>query len=671
MYLDKDYQKVVFELWNRYINNSEPMPPVPPESIRPEIFESWRRSKKHNVSHTEVKNKILDGPELDRVIKQNKSLIAVAHPYIRNLYKYLKGSNFLIALTDSNGYVIDLIGVEGIIEEKARKSSLILGCNRREEYAGTCGIGLCLAQKEPVQVWGYEHFIKPHHNYVCTAAPIKSSNGDILGTIDVIGPGEMISEHTLAMVCAAVDGIEKEIEMKHAYEKIYIMNNQLHSTLESISTGIIVFDNLGIITQHNKRVLNILKMPFDNIMGQNIANLVDIETATMDLLNLNNELPRKEITISNSLGIRLNLSVSASIVYNNKNSKNSTVLFLEEQQKLNKLVTKLGGFSAKYDFDSIIGDSPAMQEVKDMGNKAAQNDSNVLILGESGTGKDLLAQAIHNASERASGPFVAINCGSLPKGLVESELFGYESGAFTGANADGNPGKFELADGGTIFLDEIGDMPLEVQASLLRIIQNKEIVRVGGTKSKIINVRIIAATNCDLIAKVHENKFRNDLFFRLNVMQITMPPLRDRISDLPLLANRFVAEYNSKMDFHIKGISDEGLEIMKNYMWPGNVRELENIVERAVNITNGDFITGNELPEELISDSVYKKNTLPDELPKKNIAPLKKEYHRIIKALQESHGNVQKASESLNMPKRTLYRRIKKYDIDLDDLRLW
>lgn len=670
MYLSKDYQDKVAALWEKYINNDEPMPETPPDDIRPEIFESWRRSKEHSVSHLEVKNKVLDESGLSRLIKHNKSLIAVAHPYIQNLYKYLKGSNFLIALTDNHGYVIDLIGVEGMIEKRAQQTSLILGCNRLEEYAGTCGIGLCLAEKEPVQVWGYEHFIEPHHNYVCTAAPIKNGEGEVIATVDVVGPGNQISEHTLAMVCAVVDGIEKEMEMKDAYEKIYVMNNQLHSTLESIASGIIVFDNLGIITQFNKKSLNILKLPFDDIIGQNIANLIDIESSTVDIFSLNNELPVKEISISNSMGIRLHLSVSASIVYNNQNKKNSTVLFMDEQQRVNKLVTKLSGFTAKYDFDSIIGESDEMKKVKEVGYKASQNDSNVLILGESGTGKDLLAQAIHRASDRSSGPFIPINCGSLPKGLVESELFGYESGAFTGANKDGNPGKFELADGGTIFLDEIGDMPLETQASLLRIIQNKEIVRIGGTKAKTIDVRIIAATNSDLVEKVQEKKFRNDLFFRLNVMTITTPPLRDRITDLPILANNFLENYNVKMNANIIGISDEAIEIMKNYSWPGNVRELENIVERAINVASGEFITKKELPEQIISDSFYEQSedTVP-EIDKK-LVPIKKEYHRIIEALQNSRGNVQKASDELGIPKRTLYRRIDKYGIDLDDLRL-
>lgn len=670
MYLSKDYQDKVAALWEKYINNGEPMPDTPPEDIRPEIFESWRRSKEHKVSHLEVKNKVLGEPDLGRVIKQNKSLIAIAHPYIQNLYKYLKGSNFLIALTDSNGYVIDLIGVEGMIEKRAQKSSLILGCNRQEEYAGTCGIGICLALKEPVQVWGYEHFIQPHHNYVCTAAPIKNAEDQVIATVDVIGPGNQISEHTLAMVCAVVDGIEKEMEMKEAYEKIYVMNNQLHSTLESIASGIIVFDNLGIISQFNKRAVNILKLPFDNIIGQNIANLIDIESSTVDILSLDNELPMKEISISNSMGNRLNLSISASIVYNNKNSKNSTVLFIDEQQKVNKMVTKLSGFTAKYDFDSIIGESSEMKNVKDMGYKASQNDSNVLILGESGTGKDLLAQAIHRASDRSAGPFIPINCGSLPKGLVESELFGYESGAFTGARKDGNPGKFELADGGTIFLDEIGDMPFETQASLLRIIQNKEIVRIGGTKAKTINVRIIAATNSELVEKVQEKKFRNDLFFRLNVMTITMPPLRNRISDLPLLANSFIENHNERMNGNIKGISDEGIELMMNYTWPGNVRELENIIERAINVSSGEFITKNELPEELVVDSNSEQQKDMVSKIEKKLVPIKKEYHRIMEALQNSRGNVQKASEELGIPKRTLYRRIEKYDIDLDDLRL-
>ena len=226
--------------------------------------------------------------------------------------------------------------------------------------------------------------------------------------------------------------------------------------------------------------------------------------------------------------------------YNNKFDQSiGYVISFREMKRIHKMVNKYSGFKATYTIDNIIGQSSQISYVKNLCLKASKSNSNVLILGESGTGKELVAQSIHNASSRRNEPFIAINCGALPKGLIESELFGYEGGSFTGANREGKPGKFELADGGTIFLDEIGDMPLDIQVSLLRVLQNKEIVRIGGNKPKSIDIRIIAATNKDLFKSIHDNTFREDLYYRLNVLTISVPPLRERKSDIKVLEQYF------------------------------------------------------------------------------------------------------------------------------------
>lgn len=668
----KEYEEKVRSLWCKYIEKDTDLPEGI-EGIRPIIYESWKRSKAYQVSPLEIKDKVLDEASLKKVISYKKDLISVAHSYIHNLYSFVKGSNFIIALTDEQGYVIDMIGHDAQIQARAKRSGLSIGCNRSEKYAGTNGIGTCLFTEQPIQIWGSEHYIKPHHNYVCSAAPIKNSKGAVIGCLDVIGPTESISSHTLAMVCAAVDGIEKEMKMKEAYEKIFIINNQLISTIQSISSGIIMFDNMGIITQYNSRAAQILRLPSGHLSNKNIANILDISTASINLLNINKNISNKEVSVVNSFGIKINLSISASIIYSDSHEKISTVLIIEELQRLHKMVSKLSGFTAKYTFDSIIGNSPAMKEVKELGIMAAQSDSNVLLLGESGTGKDILAQAIHNSSARADGPFISINCGSLPKGLIESELFGYEAGSFTGARKDGNPGKFELASGGTIFLDEIGDMPLEMQTSLLRVIQSKELMRVGGKTTKQVDVRIIAATNVDLLESINNKKFRSDLYYRLNVLNFVIPSLRQRREDIPILIDYFINSYNESMKKEIKGISPVALNLMNSYGWPGNVRELENVIERAMNLAQTDIITENELPYEIVSQNAALSRHSED--PGRQLRHQEKrtsrEYEMIINALEREEGNVKRVSDLLGIPRRTLYRKVEKYNIDLKAYRTW
>lgn len=667
--LTEEYTQKLFQYWNKYIKEGAPLPET--LDIRPIILESWKRSKAKNVYPFEVKDAKLTPTELRYAFTRNKALMSVAHSYIMSLYSYVKGSNFAIALTDNRGFVLDLVGQDYEIQQRAKKSGLSVGCNRSEEYSGTNGIGTCLATGQPIQIWGREHYIEPHHSYVCSAAPIKNQYGTIIGCMDLIGPIEAVNSHTLAMVCAAVDGIEKELKMHEAYEKISITNSQLVSTIQSISSGIIMIDNMGIITHHNNRAIQFLKLPNTNLENENLANIIDSKHIPLNLLDLNRDFSNREITLKNSLGISLNLSISGSVIYNKNHKKINTVFVIEEQQRIHKMVSKMSGFTARFTFDSIIGTSAPIRHVIEVAKMAAQSDSNVLILGESGTGKELLAQSIHNASDRANGPFIAINCGSLPKGLIESELFGYEGGAFTGASKEGHPGKFELAAGGTIFLDEIGDMPLELQTTLLRVIQTREVVRIGGRHPKKIDVRIMAATNVNLSQSAQNKSFRNDLYYRLNVLSITIPPLRQRTDDIPVLIDRFIQVYNQSMGKAVTGLTAQALGLMMNYNWPGNVRELENVIERALNLTQANLITEAELPQEILLKA-SPETAKPDLTSKYFPAELgkNKEESRILAILEQEEGNVTNASVTLGIPKRTLYRKLQKYNIDANKFRL-
>ena len=308
--------------------------------------------------------------------------------------------------------------------------------------------------------------------------------------------------------------------------------------------------------------------------------------------------------------------------------------------------------------EDVIGASRVWRETLETAHRAAESDATVLLLGESGTGKEVLAHEIHRASPRNSMPFVAVNCSAIPEGLLESELFGHEKGAFTGAVRQ-KRGRFELADGGTIFLDEIGDMSEGLQAKLLRFLQDRTFERVGGTRSTTVDVRVVAATNRDLERDIRDGRFREDLFFRLNVVSITVPPLRERMDDIPPLVDHFLRAHAPKRS-KPKKMSPKAMRTVMSYDWPGNVRELENAVQRAVVLSRGETIFPEHLPARVRAAGGDEDGGTPDGRTMREV-----ERDAIIRTLTETDGNRTHAAKILGISRRTLQNKIKEYDIDL------
>lgn len=316
---------------------------------------------------------------------------------------------------------------------------------------------------------------------------------------------------------------------------------------------------------------------------------------------------------------------------------------------------------AKYSFDDIIGKSDYVKQSKALGRRAGNTNSNVLIVGESGTGKELYAHAIHNSGKRVLGPFVKVNCAAIPSELLESELFGYEEGAFTGARKGGKKGKFQMANGGTIFLDEIGDMPMNMQVKILRAIQEKEIEKVGGNILIDVDVRIIAATNINLEKAVAEGKFRKDLYYRLNVIKIVLPTLRQRKQDIPELANMLRIKVSNRLGIYVEGISNETIECLTNYDWPGNTRELENIIERAIDLLDSDLIIQpKHLPRRLCK-SKMKSYVKENRYLKDIVSDVEKRV--ILEYLDKTRWNKNKTAKLLGMSRASLYKKIENYKL--------
>jgi formate hydrogenlyase transcriptional activator len=305
-------------------------------------------------------------------------------------------------------------------------------------------------------------------------------------------------------------------------------------------------------------------------------------------------------------------------------------------------------------FQQIIGNSPALESVLEQAQLVGPTDSTVLILGETGTGKELIARAVHSISPRCGRPFVKLNCAAIPAELLESELFGHERGAFTGAVTQ-RLGRFEAANGGTLFLDEIGDMPLALQAKLLRVLQEQEFERLGSTITRRADVRVVAATNRDLVALIADKQFRMDLYYRLNVFPITLPPLLERLSDIPLLVRHFVEKYGARMSKQISGISNDAMDALKRYPWPGNIRELQNFIERAVILTRGDVLELPPLPSVMLTK-------------KEPVTLRESERHHLLKALDATNwvvGGPFGAAARLGMPRTTLMYKMQKHGISV------
>jgi transcriptional regulator with PAS, ATPase and Fis domain len=316
---------------------------------------------------------------------------------------------------------------------------------------------------------------------------------------------------------------------------------------------------------------------------------------------------------------------------------------------------------AIYTFNNIIGRSDKSKEVMSLARRAAKTDSNVLITGESGTGKELFAHSIHNASRRCLKPFVKINCGAIPAELFESEMFGYEEGAFTGAKRTGKKGKFESANGGTILLDEIGDMPMNMQVKLLRVIQEKELVRVGGNDVIKVDVRVIASTNKALEQLIKDGKFREDLYYRLDVMHLKLPSLRERVEDIEELSNELRIKICKKYGIYSEGISREAIDYLKAYSWPGNIRQLENVIERSINLLDADLtIMPKHLPEKIIKSKI-KKYSLEDNYLKDIVETIEKDL--IMECLNKTGGNKNETAKILGLSRAGLYKKINRYNL--------
>lgn len=505
--------------------------------------------------------------------------------------------------------------------------------------------------------------------------PIKVEDKEVIGAMSLIAFTEEQKEtlckspnNHLEFIGRMAELIGSKVAEREMVAEKIVMANQLQALLDSVHEGVLALDQEGVITHFNRSAEKMFGIKKKDVIGKNLKQLMP-SVPLLDVMHEGKGFNSREVYF-NFRNKQLHFVSTAKPIKSEDKRIVGVVAtfrdFSETQQLAYQIVNKQTNMS----FNSIIGQSEAIQSTKEKARKIAGSNSTVLIIGESGTGKELFARAIHSASPHSHKPFIAINCGAIPEPLLESELFGYEEGAFTGARRGGKPGKIELASGGTLFLDEIGNMSLYLQAKLLRVLQEKQIERVGGTRVIPVDIRVIAATNSDLQAMVEKGQFREDLYYRLSVIPLEIPPLRERKEDILLLLDYFTRRYSKLMDKKIRGFTRSAQEICLKYPWPGNVRELINAVEYAINLEEGTHITPESLPprirEYTSKREVFQKSTPAN---RENKIPTLAELEReaILQALEEygwTEEGKQKAAEALGISRATIYRKIQKYHLN-------
>jgi len=644
---------VMQKTWNRYVENDV----LDVQQLRPEVANSWQRCRNLNINPFHEADDYVNHLELRERLYRKQHLVKVARPFMDNLYNFVKGSGFQVVLTDEQGYLLEVLGDNDIVS-RTRQVLLCPGGDWSESAKGTNAIGTAIVEKKPVQIYAWEHYCKPHHFLTCSASPIFDPEGEMIGILDISGDYRVANAHTLGMVVAAVNAVENQLRLQKATDKLYMAYRYSNALLENMSDGLISINNNGIITEINAKGGEIFGVNPALAKGRHVEQIYNARATILQVLSEGVEYEDREIIIE-KMGKKI--YSSASLLRDDTGGIIGAVAVFREINNRQPVKRPTILHSHCYTFDDIVGDSPAIAAPKEWAKLAAASPSTVLINGESGTGKELFAQAIHNASPRRDRQFIALNCAALPENLIESELFGYEEGAFTGAKRGGQAGKFEIADGGTIFLDEIGDMSLNVQAKLLRVIQEKKVARIGSANERQIDIRIIAATHKDLNAEVEQGNFRQDLYYRLNVLEIHIPSLRERIEDLPILTKHLIDKIALKLEKKGIRIHEGFIRQIQLHNWPGNIRELENAIERAIIRAGVDGVLTAELLD-VYSPQPPKTGTTETKLS--GIKSLKDAEKDIIsEALAFYEGNIQKASAKLGIGRNTLYRKMKEYGI--------
>ncbi|MEG2210192.1 MAG: sigma 54-interacting transcriptional regulator [Eubacterium sp.] len=652
MNLYSDFKQLE-KAWSLFVDKN-----IISDKIRESIADSWKRCRELNLNSRELnRTPSVSEAEFRKRLKQNQNLLNESIPFMMEIQEFVNDSGFSTTLTDKDGVILELICDRKILKEAFTKN-LVRGSIWNERKAGTNATGLALIKKQPIQVIGSEHYFKCYHDLTCSASPIFDENNQLIAIMDMSGPKELSFPHTLGMVVAATKAISRQLYIAASDKRINVSNHYLKTLVESMDNGVVAVDINGKIIGINSNGAKILQTTTFDSYGKNILDIMEGETILYNRKNADTLTDEKHvITKSNKINCLVNRKL---ILYDNGEIAGA-VATLKDMKKINVSKKKETCKGTHYTFDDIIGESSKLLRAVHLAKVAASSDLTVLLQGDSGTGKEMFAQAIHNAHQ-SDKPFIAINCSAIPEPLIESVLFGYEEGSFTGASRQGKKGQFERAEDGTVFLDEIGDMPLNIQIVLLRVLQERYIQRIGGFQDIPINARIIVATNKNLREEVEAGRFRQDLYYRLKVLEIEIPPLRERPGDLAILSQYFINKVGQKYLKNIEPLMPSTLSLLETYKWPGNVRQFYHAIEQAIYFTETNRIDNYFISDYLPNQDVKIKSSIPIE--SEDAIDLKEAERTTIKKALTLFPEKKKAAVFLGISRSTLYRKISQYHLD-------
>ena len=643
--------------WHSFVGDG-----VEVDGLHDEIVRSWRRAREtFGIDPGQRRcTRLLTGAEIAHR-RERDDTYRLAQPILEEFGARLASSKQVLTYFDSAGWMLSA-GGNPATAARVAEINFCPGANWREESVGTNGPGTALAEKRPVEVFASEHFVEAWQYWSCSAAPIFApGTTDILGIVDLTGPWAAHDVQALVAARAIAHAIEERLRSAQMVRDQVV--EYAFRTAATAGDGVLAVDHRG-------RVLAVNDAARRRLAFQGLDVPVAIREELEALLGEKPLVGDSERALERSVkpaGVKLLVSP----VRYDQRAVGALVRVVGGAPAKPRASARAGASSAaearsRYRFDDLYGESEPMRHALALARMAARNELPVVLLGESGTGKELFAQAIHSDSARRDGPFIAVNCGCIPAALLEAELFGYEAGTFTGGRREGNAGKFEEACGGTLFLDEVSELSPQAQTALLRVLQEREVVRLGGSSPRRVDIRVVAASNKSLVEEIRAGRFRQDLYFRLNVLAISVPALRERGSDVALLARAFLSEAEEAVLRSGLSFSVDALRALADYEWPGNVRELRNVVLRCAATAPSAVIGAADLPEEVKAAVATRRASAaagaPAAAPASGVGT-DSARDALVRALEACSWNVARAAQTLQVSRMTLYRRLHKYGI--------
>lgn len=626
------------------------------KAVRQVIRQGWLKSRDSGIRpDIERARTVISELEIEEKIR-TEDLGRAGVPVLEELSDCLKDTQHVIVLADPAGRIFYSVGHRQV-QDKLEHINFRPGGAWSEQDVGPNGVGTPLSIGRPEVVMGHEHYCQGWHPWVCYGAPILDpATQKILGVVDITGPVKNVNWEAMALAISVAHSVQSGVSVLQFQRREALREIGKEKIKHWSSDGVMVLDESGFIVEYNTKSIKQLNLDPSAFLNKTISQLIPrMSESVQKSFNYKRQV-ELNIQMEGKVGsLRQSVKVHIKPVMNGHQCIGTALIMTDPNQySTSKKYTAPCSIrpQSKYTFENISGSSEKIKKTIRLAKKAATDpaESNVLLYGETGTGKELLAHSIHFESARKNGPFIAVNCAAIPHDLIESELFGYVAGAFTGANRHGLKGKFELAHNGTLFLDEINSMSMGLQAKFLRVLDSMEINRVGSTQPVLVNVRIIAAANGVIYTAVEEGTFRLDLFHRINVLEIPIPRLSERGNDIIQLADEFLEKECMTAGRQKISLSPEVIDMMKKYHWPGNIRELNNICTRWVLTVSGNTVTYDDVPERMSKPEVIFCPMVADDIRSINDELIKQ-------TLVKTGNNISKAARILGIDRTTIYRR--------------